>query len=41
MINLDFFFFINKEVKFKKSDMLEEKVSEVLDSNPNSVITGL
>lgn len=40
MINLDFFF-INKEVKFKKSDMLEEKVSEVLDSNPNSVITGL
>ena len=41
IVFMKIFFFINKEVKFKKSDMLEEKVSEVLDSNPNSVITGL
>lgn len=36
-----FFFFISKEIKFRKCDVLEEKVSEILSSSPNSVKTGL
>lgn len=34
-------FFTNKEIKLRKYDELGEKVSEVLGSSPDSVITGL